>query len=89
MAPISSVVSKDSTTFEVEFTLVTGATHYIVRIQNSEGFFREDEVPSSPAEIPSLTPYTEYSLSIMAVNRGGRAQPSLSVTAKTGTVISL
>uniref|UniRef100_A0A8C9Z6E4 Fibronectin type-III domain-containing protein n=1 Tax=Sander lucioperca TaxID=283035 RepID=A0A8C9Z6E4_SANLU len=74
---------KDSTTLMVGFSLKTGATHYIIRIQNDDGFFREDEVSSSPAEIVSLSPYTEYALSIMSANSGGRSQPSLPVTAKT------
>lgn len=73
----------------VDFNLNSGASHYIIRIQNSNGFFREDRVSSSPAEIQSLMPYTEYVLSIMAVNSGGRSQPSAPVTAKTGMVVYL
>lgn len=84
MDPIQTVKPKDSKTLMVTFSPKTGATHYIVRVQNDNGFFREDTVASSPAEIKSLTPYTEYTLSIMAVNSGGRSQPSLPVTAKTG-----
>ncbi|XP_039985286.1 fibronectin type III domain-containing protein 7-like [Xiphias gladius] len=83
MDPIQAVKPKDSRTLMAEFTLRTGATHYVIRIQNSNGFYREDTVSSSPTEIRSLTPYTEYTLSIMAVNSGGRSQPSLPVTAKT------
>ncbi|XP_071342597.1 fibronectin type III domain-containing protein 7-like isoform X1 [Trachinotus anak] len=83
MDPVQTVKPKDSRTLMAEFTLITGATHYIIRIQDSSGFFREDTVSSSPTEIQSLTPYTEYTLSIMAVNSGGRSQPSLPVTAKT------
>ncbi|XP_070817828.1 fibronectin type III domain-containing protein 7-like [Chaetodon trifascialis] len=83
MDPIQTVKSKDSNTLMVGFSLKTGATHYIIRTQNSNGFYREDTVSSSPAEIKSLTPYTEYTLSIMAVNSGGRSQPSAPVTAKT------
>lgn len=70
----------------VNFSLKSGASHYIIRVQNSRGFFREDQVSSSPAEIHSLMPYTDYTLSIMAVNSRGRSQPSLPMTAKTGTV---
>lgn len=73
----------------VNFSLKSGATHYIIRVQSSNGFFREDQVSSSPAEIHSLMPYTEYTLSIMAVNSGGRSQPSLAVTAKTGMIVYL
>lgn len=87
MDPIQTVKPKDSRTLMVSFSLKTGATHYIIRVQNANGFFREDTVSSSPAEIKSLTPYTEYTLSIMAVNSGGHSQPSLPVTAKTGTVV--
>ncbi|XP_037106449.1 fibronectin type III domain-containing protein 7-like [Syngnathus acus] len=83
MDPIQTVKPKDSQTLMVEFNSVTGATHYIVRVQNSAGFFREDTISSSPAEIISLTPYTEYTLSIMAGNDGGRSQPSPSVTGMT------
>ncbi|XP_019961794.2 fibronectin type III domain-containing protein 7-like [Paralichthys olivaceus] len=83
MDPIHAVKPKDSRTLMVEFTPCSSATHYIVRVQNSAGFYREDAVSSSPAEIQALTPYTEYTLSIMAVNTGGRSQPSPSVTAKT------
>ncbi|XP_070765571.1 fibronectin type III domain-containing protein 7-like [Enoplosus armatus] len=83
MDPIQTVKPKDSRTLMAGFSLRTGATHYIIRVQNANGFYREDTVSSSPAEIKSLTPYTEYTLSVMAVNSGGRSQPSLPVTAKT------
>lgn len=86
MEPIKNVKPKDSSTLTAEFILKTGATHYIIRIENINGFFREDTVSSSPAELSNLSPYTEYSLSIMAANSVGRSQPSISVTAKTGTV---
>ncbi|KAK2835181.1 hypothetical protein Q5P01_015665 [Channa striata] len=83
MDPIQTVKTKDSTTLTAEFVTEPGATFYIIRVQNAAGFFREDTVSSSPAEIKSLTPYTQYMLSIMAGNSGGRSQPSLPVTAKT------
>lgn len=73
----------------VNFSLKSGASHYIIRVQNSLGFIREDQVSSSPAEIHSLMPYTDYTLSIMAVNSGGRSQPSLPMTAKTGMTVHL
>lgn len=88
MDPIHTVKPTDSQTLMVSFSLKTGATHYIIRVQNANGFFREDTVSSFPVEIKSLTPYTEYTLSIMAVNSGGRSQPSLPVTAKTGMDVS-
>lgn len=89
MDPIQSVKPKDSRTLMVNFNLVSGSSHYIIRVQNSNGLFREDRVSSSPAEIQSLMPYTEYTLSIMAVNSGGRSQPSPPVTAKTGMTVHL
>lgn len=87
MDPIQTVKPVDSRTIVAEFNLETGASNYIIRIQNANGFFREDTVSSSPAEIKHLTPYTDYTLSIMAANSGGRSQPSLPVAAKTGTVV--
>ncbi|KAM8745305.1 fibronectin type III domain-containing protein 7-like [Acanthopagrus schlegelii] len=83
MDPIQTVKPKDSRTLIVEFNLKAGATSYTVRVENANGFFREDTVSSSPAEIKSLTPYTEYMLSVMAVNSGGSSQPSSPVMAKT------
>ncbi|KAJ4942944.1 hypothetical protein JOQ06_005456 [Pogonophryne albipinna] len=83
MDPLLTVKSKDSKTFIVSFSLKTGATSYIIRLQNPNRFIRENIVSSSPAEIESLDPYTEYSLSIMSVNGGGQSQPSSPVTAKT------
>ncbi|CAB1419899.1 unnamed protein product [Pleuronectes platessa] len=83
MEPIHTVKPKDSRTLMVDFSPSTGATQYVVRVKTSNGFFREDTVSSPPAEIQPLTPYTEYTLSIMAVNAGGSSQPSLPVTAKT------
>ncbi|XP_008292877.1 fibronectin type III domain-containing protein 7-like [Stegastes partitus] len=83
MDPIQTVKSKDSRTLMVEFNSKVGATQYVIRVQNDNGFYREDIVLSSPAEIKSLTPYTEYSLSIVAENSAGRSQPSSPVTGKT------
>lgn len=89
MDPIQSVKPKNSRTLMVDFNLKSGASQYIIRVQNGNSFFREDRVSSSPAEIQSLVPYTEYTLSIMAVNSGGRSQPSAPVTAKTGMLVFL
>ncbi|XP_054459453.1 fibronectin type III domain-containing protein 7-like [Anoplopoma fimbria] len=83
MDPIQTVKPKDSRTLMASFNVKTEATHYIIRIQTTDGFFREDTVSSTPAEIKSLTPYTEYTLSIRAANGGGQSQPSLPLTAKT------
>lgn len=87
MDAIQSVKPKDSQTLMLDFNLKMGATQYIIRVQSANGFYREDTVSSSPAEIKSLTPYTEYTLSTLAVNSGGRSQPSPPVTEKTGTVV--
>ena len=87
MDVIQAVKPKDSTTLMVEFEAQTGATNYVIRTQDANGFFREDTVSSSPAKVESLAPYTEYSLSIMAVNSGGKSQRSRYLTAKTGTVV--
>lgn len=87
IAPITAVKPKDSTTLIVEFTAAPGATHYIIRTENSYGFFREEQVNSSPAEIGSLTPYTDYTISILAANGVSRSQPSTPVEAKTGNVV--
>ncbi|XP_054900990.1 fibronectin type III domain-containing protein 7-like [Poeciliopsis prolifica] len=83
MDPIRAVKPKDSTTLMVDFNPKTGATSYVIRVENTNGFFREDSASSSPAEIKHLSPYTEYQLSIMAVNDAGRSQPSSPVAAKT------
>ncbi|XP_056132898.1 fibronectin type III domain-containing protein 7-like [Lampris incognitus] len=83
MDPIETAKPKDSTTLIVEFGETTGATEYIVRVQNTAGYFRESTVLSSPARVQSLEQYTDYSLSIIAVNNGGRSQPSPSTAAKT------
>ncbi|XP_041862144.1 fibronectin type III domain-containing protein 7-like [Melanotaenia boesemani] len=83
MDPITTVKPKDSRTLIAEFNMKSGAIYYIIRIMNTDGFFREDTVFSSPAEIEFLSPFTEYSLSIMAANNVGHSQPSTPVTAKT------
>ncbi|XP_012733487.2 fibronectin type III domain-containing protein 7 [Fundulus heteroclitus] len=83
MDPIKNVKPMDSRTLMVDFNPKTGASSYIIRVENSNGFFREDTVSSSPAEIKFLNPYTEYQLSIMAVNDAGRSQPSSRLAAKT------
>uniref|UniRef100_A0A667XFH5 Fibronectin type III domain containing 7 n=1 Tax=Myripristis murdjan TaxID=586833 RepID=A0A667XFH5_9TELE len=83
IAPITAVKPKDSTTLIVEFTEAPGATHYIIRTENNYGFFREEQVNSSPAEIGSLTPYTDYTISILAANGVSRSQPSTPMEAKT------
>lgn len=71
----------------MEFTEVAGATGYIIRAQSKNGdFFSETEVSGSPGTVVQLQPYTDYKLSVMSVNSGGRSQPSYPIEARTGTV---
>ena len=77
------VKAQDSTTLIVEFTPVSGASGYLLRVENAQGHFSEEPVASSPVQVGSLQPHTAYSLSIMAVNSGGRSQPSSRVDATT------
>ncbi|GAA6076391.1 fibronectin type III domain-containing protein 7 [Tachysurus ichikawai] len=80
---ITAASSKQSQSITVEFTQVPGASSYIVRTETSNGFFLETTVQGSPGTVSGLQPYTDYILSVMSVNSGGRSQPSLSVQAKT------
>ncbi|KAJ0058730.1 hypothetical protein NL108_000442, partial [Boleophthalmus pectinirostris] len=74
---ISSTYSKSSESITVEFPLVTGATSYILRAESKIGtFFSETRVLGSPGTIEGLQVYTEYEISIMSRNAGGRSQPS-------------
>ncbi|XP_017578738.2 fibronectin type III domain-containing protein 7 [Pygocentrus nattereri] len=80
---IIQAYSKHSDSITVEFSAVSGATSYILRAENERGFFSETVVPSSPGTVLNLSPYTNYTLSVMSVNSGGRSQPSIPVQAKT------
>ncbi|XP_030629000.1 fibronectin type III domain-containing protein 7 [Chanos chanos] len=83
---IEQAYSKHSDSITVEFNEVPGATDYILRAQTFDGFFSETLVNSSPGTVLNLQPYTDYTLSVMSVNSGGRSQPSLPVEAKTVVV---
>ncbi|XP_036412617.1 fibronectin type III domain-containing protein 7 [Colossoma macropomum] len=83
---IIQAYSKHSDSITVEFSAVFGATSYILRAENDGGFFSETVVPSSPGTVLNLSPYTDYTLSVMSVNSGGRSQPSIPVQAKTVVV---
>lgn len=84
---INMATSKQSESMTVEFTQVSGATSYILRAETADmSFFYETEVPSSPGTVLNLQAYTDYTLSVMSINSGGRSQPSLPVVAKTGIV---
>lgn len=82
---IEQVYSKHSDSITVVFTEVAGATGYVLRAEMETGdFFSETVVSSSPGTVVQLQPYTEYMLSVMSINSGGRSQPSHPVKAKTG-----
>ncbi|XP_051557588.1 fibronectin type III domain-containing protein 7-like [Myxocyprinus asiaticus] len=83
---IHQAYSKHSDSITVEFGQVSGATGYILRAENEDGFFSESVVESSPGTVVNLQPYTQYTLSVMSVNSGGRSQPSFPVSAKTVVV---
>ncbi|XP_069014118.1 fibronectin type III domain-containing protein 7-like [Embiotoca jacksoni] len=81
---IEQVYSKDSDSITVEFKEVSGATSYILRAESKTGdFFSETSVPRSPGTTVQLQPYTDYVLSVMSVNSGGRSQPSYPTEART------
>ncbi|XP_076837588.1 fibronectin type III domain-containing protein 7 [Brachyhypopomus gauderio] len=80
---IIQAYSKRSDSITVEFTNASGATSYILRAENDTGFFFETVVQSSPGTVQNLSFYSDYTLSVMSVNSGGRSQPSYPVNAKT------
>uniref|UniRef100_UPI0037E93C90 fibronectin type III domain-containing protein 7 n=1 Tax=Semicossyphus pulcher TaxID=241346 RepID=UPI0037E93C90 len=83
---IDQAYSKHSDSITLEFTEVSGASSYILRAQSVVGdFFSETVVGSSPGTVMQLQPYTDYRLSVMSVNSGGRSQPSYTIEA--GTVV--
>ncbi|KAM3605413.1 uncharacterized protein V6R79_025478 [Siganus canaliculatus] len=83
---IEQAYSKKSDSITVEFTEVSGATSYILRAESVMGdFFSETLVEDSPGTMVQLQPHTEYRLSVMSVNSGGRSQPSPPIQA--GTVV--
>ncbi|MCJ8744982.1 hypothetical protein PDJAM_G00125080 [Pangasius djambal] len=83
---IVQAYSKHSDSITVEFGVVSGATAYILRAENNDGFFSESVVYSSPGTILNLRAYTNYTLSVMSRNSGGRSQPSCPVYARTVVV---
>lgn len=86
---IELATSKQSDRITVEFEEVSGAASYVMRAEAADGtYFSETSASSSPETIQGLQPYTEYSVSVLAVNTlGGQSQPSVPVLAKTGTVL--
>ncbi|XP_011485050.1 fibronectin type III domain-containing protein 7-like [Oryzias latipes] len=81
---ILQTYSKLSDSITVEFAEVPGATGYILRAESKTGnFFSETNVTSSPSTVVQLQPYTDYILSVMSVNSGGRSQPSYPTEART------
>ncbi|XP_031415781.1 fibronectin type III domain-containing protein 7 [Clupea harengus] len=84
VSKIYQAYSKQSVSITVEFEVMNGATHYILRAQTLDGkFFSETEVSNSPGTVDHLQPYTTYSLNVLSVNSGGRSQPSLPKVART------
>ncbi|XP_019712186.1 fibronectin type III domain-containing protein 7 isoform X1 [Hippocampus comes] len=81
---IVQAYSKHSDSITVVFTEVAGATGYTLRAMfQSSDFFSETTVNSSPATVVGLQPYTNYKLSIMSINSGGRSQASHAINALT------
>ncbi|XP_063742740.1 fibronectin type III domain-containing protein 7 [Eleginops maclovinus] len=81
---IEQAYSKNSDSITVEFTEVSGATSYILWAQSQTGdYFSEMVVSSSPGTVVKLKPFTDYRLSVMSVNSGGRSQPSYPIEART------
>ncbi|MED6232817.1 hypothetical protein ATANTOWER_002826 [Ataeniobius toweri] len=81
---IDQAYSKTSDSITVEFARVSGATSYILRAESKTGdFFLETAVTDSPGTVVGLQPYTDYILSVMSVNSGGRSQPSYPIEART------
>lgn len=81
---IVQAYSKRSDSITVEFAEVSGATAYILRAENNDGFFSESVVYGSPGIILNLRAYTDYTLSVMSRNIGGHSQPSCPVQVRTG-----
>ncbi|KAI1891493.1 hypothetical protein AGOR_G00144380 [Albula goreensis] len=80
---IEHAYSKQSDSITVEFSAVSGASSYILRAESVAGEVSETPVSASPGTALHLQPYTDYVLSVMSVNSGGRSQPSLPVEVKT------
>uniref|UniRef100_A0A8C6WRG5 Fibronectin type III domain containing 7a n=1 Tax=Neogobius melanostomus TaxID=47308 RepID=A0A8C6WRG5_9GOBI len=79
--------SKTSESITVAFPEVPGAMGYIIRAETKTGtFFSETLVSSSPGTMQGLQPYTEYEISILSKNAGGRSQPSYPVDQRTVVV---
>ncbi|XP_042564917.1 fibronectin type III domain-containing protein 7-like [Clupea harengus] len=82
---IDVATSKQSDSITVEFETVSGAATYVLQAETADRtFFTERSVSSSPDTIQDLQPYTEYSVSVLAVNSlGGQSQPSKPVLVRT------
>ncbi|KAG7319690.1 hypothetical protein KOW79_016833 [Hemibagrus wyckioides] len=83
---IVQAYSNHSNSITVEFGEVSGATAYILRAENNDGFFSESVVYGSPGTIFNLSAYTDYTLTVMSRNSGGHSQPSYPVKARTVVV---
>ncbi|XP_048845081.1 fibronectin type III domain-containing protein 7-like [Brienomyrus brachyistius] len=81
---INEAYSEQGDSITVDFSPMFGASAYIVRLESETlDFFSEIQVSDTPATLSSLQPFTEYAVSIMSVNAGGRSQPSLVKIVKT------
>ncbi|KAM6948323.1 fibronectin type III domain-containing protein 7 [Aplochiton taeniatus] len=84
---ITQAYSKHDNSMTVEFGEVAGASGYVLRAESeADDYLAETAVSGSPGTVLQLRPYTDYVLSVMSVNAGGRSQPSWSVQSKTVVV---
>ncbi|XP_062338320.1 fibronectin type III domain-containing protein 7 [Osmerus eperlanus] len=84
---IDQAYSKQSDSITVVFREVSGATGYILRAESGD-ILTETMVTSSPGTVLNLNPYTEYTINVMAVNSGGRSQPSWPAVQITTVVVA-
>ncbi|KAL2090271.1 hypothetical protein ACEWY4_014959 [Coilia grayii] len=81
---INLATSKQSNSITVEFETVSGAASYVLRTEAPDGTFSQTPASSSPATVQDLQPYTQYIVSLLAVNSdGGESQPSEPVLVRT------
>uniref|UniRef100_A0A3B3TEJ7 Fibronectin type III domain containing 7 n=1 Tax=Paramormyrops kingsleyae TaxID=1676925 RepID=A0A3B3TEJ7_9TELE len=81
---INEAYSEQGDSITVDFSPMFGASAYIVRLESEAlDYFSEIQVSDTPATLSSLQPFTEYAVSVMSVNAGGRSQPSLVKIVKT------
>ncbi|XP_066548544.1 fibronectin type III domain-containing protein 7 [Amia ocellicauda] len=79
---IDQAYSKLSNSITVEWNPVPGASAYTLRAEDGISVI-ETSVTGSPGTVSNLKPATQYIISVMSVNAGGRSQPSVPKKAKT------